>query len=96
MKTDTKTLIGAMRILAHDIQSDDGIVNSVIAEAIAEAADRLGELVKQRDMLREALLKLRTGGCFCLKGIGHPQFSDHSKDCQRATEALAKTEGWQS
>ena len=40
MKTDTLTLINAMRRLANDIQSDDGVANA----AIAEAADRLEEL----------------------------------------------------
>jgi hypothetical protein len=38
--TDTETLIKALRILANDIQSDDGIANA----AIAEAADRLEKL----------------------------------------------------
>jgi ABC-type transporter Mla subunit MlaD len=38
-RTDTATLIQAMRILARDIQSDDGVANA----AIAEAADRLEE-----------------------------------------------------
>ena len=37
MKTDTKTLIDALRILARDIDSEDGVANA----AIAEAADRL-------------------------------------------------------
>jgi len=36
-RTDTATLIQAMRILARDIQSDDGVANA----AIAEAADRM-------------------------------------------------------
>lgn len=40
MKTDTLILIKAMRRLANDIQSDDGVANA----AIAEAADRLEEL----------------------------------------------------
>jgi uncharacterized protein (UPF0212 family) len=40
MKTDTATLIKAMRILARDIESGDGVANA----AIAEAADRLEEL----------------------------------------------------
>lgn len=39
MRSDTKTLIQAMRILAVDIYSEDGIANA----AIAEAADRLEE-----------------------------------------------------
>ena len=40
MKTDTETLIAAMRILAQDIKSEDGIANAVTAEA----ADRIMEL----------------------------------------------------
>ena len=40
MRSTTATLIAAMRVLANDVQSDDGIANS----AIAEAADRLTEL----------------------------------------------------
>lgn len=36
-QTSTKTLVSALRILAQDIQSDDGVANA----AIAEAADRL-------------------------------------------------------
>ena len=39
MKSSTETLIGAMRILARDIQSGDGVANL----AILEAADRLEE-----------------------------------------------------
>ena len=42
-KTDTKTLINAMRILARDIQSDDGVANG----AISEAADQMEELQAQ-------------------------------------------------
>ena len=39
-KSSTETLIAAMRILARDIESGDGVANV----AIAEAADRLAEL----------------------------------------------------
>lgn len=37
MTTPTETLINALRILARDIQSEDGVANA----AIAEAADRI-------------------------------------------------------
>ena len=49
MKTDTLILIKAMRRLAEEIQSEDGVANA----AIAEAADRLEELhqnVLDRDL----------------------------------------------
>lgn len=39
-KTDTETLASAMRILAIEIESEDGIAKA----AISEAADRLEEL----------------------------------------------------
>lgn len=40
MRSTTATLIVAMRVLAREVQSEDGIANA----AIAEAADRLSEL----------------------------------------------------
>jgi len=54
MKTNTKTLIKALRILAEDIQSDDGVANS----CIAEAADRLEELEKANKDLRKFMVDL--------------------------------------
>ena len=42
-RTNTKTLIEAMHILANDIRSEDGVANA----AIYEAADRLEELQNQ-------------------------------------------------
>ena len=47
MKSDTKTIIGAMRILSREIYCEDGVATA----AIAEAADRLEELEAQ---LKEA------------------------------------------
>lgn len=41
-KTDDQTLVSALRILARDIESGDGVANA----AIAEAADRLEELTQ--------------------------------------------------
>jgi hypothetical protein len=40
MRSKTETIIGALRVLAQDIQSEDGVANA----AIAEAADRMDEL----------------------------------------------------
>ena len=46
-RSSTETLIAALRILARDIQSEDGLAKA----AIAEAAERLEEL---DEILREA------------------------------------------
>jgi predicted transcriptional regulator len=40
MRSSTKTIIEALRILANEIQSEDGVVNATIAEA----ANRLDEM----------------------------------------------------
>ena len=51
MKTNTETLIKALRILANDIDSEDGVANAVIAEA----AQRLEELHEVNKKLLDAL-----------------------------------------
>lgn len=43
MKTQDSTLINALRILARDIESEDGIANALLQEA----AERFAELVLQ-------------------------------------------------
>lgn len=50
MRTDTDTLISAMRILSREIHCDDGVATA----AIAEAADRMEEL-RLTDAEREAI-----------------------------------------
>ena len=47
MRTDTETLIAALRILSRDIESGDGVANA----AIAEGADRIEELNKENRIL---------------------------------------------
>lgn len=51
MRTDTTTLVKALRILSIDIESEDGVTNA----AIAEAADRLEELHEINRTLSEAI-----------------------------------------
>ena len=51
VRSKTKTLINAMRILSRDIQSQDGVPNA----AIIEAAERLDEIAK---LLKEASGKM--------------------------------------
>lgn len=51
MRSSTTTLISALRILARDIQSEDGVANA----AIAEAADRLEELSRENARLQMEL-----------------------------------------
>jgi ribulose 1,5-bisphosphate synthetase/thiazole synthase len=51
MRTNTKTLIEAMRVLSREIKSEDGVANL----AIAEAAERIAEL-ESRAIKREQQL----------------------------------------
>lgn len=48
MRTETGTLIQALKILSEDIQSPDGVVNA----AILEGAHRLEELVKELEAVK--------------------------------------------
>ncbi len=50
-RTDTLTLMRAMRILARDIQSADGVANA----AITEAANRLWEQSEEIRLLKARL-----------------------------------------
>ena len=63
MKTDTETLIAAMRILSQDIESDDGIANA----AIAEAADRMQELCSELLFQKRLAEKYVEAGKICAK-----------------------------
>ena len=49
-RAKTETIIAAMRILAEDIHSEDGVANA----AIREAADRLQELQSESDRLSQS------------------------------------------
>jgi len=61
IKSDTKTLVAAMRILAEAIQSEDRVANLAISEAadrleelegqLKEAQDYADKLVKHKDMV---------------------------------------------
>ena len=53
MKTDTKTLIAAMRILSQDIETNDGIANAAIAEASDRMEELCSELLFQKQLSRE-------------------------------------------
>ena len=54
MNTPTETLVSAMRALANDIQSEDGVANA----AIHEAAQRLEEQQDRIKRLEEALTSI--------------------------------------
>ena len=56
MNTPTETLVSAMRALANDIQSEDGVANA----AIHEAAQRLEEQQDRIKRLEEAVEAYRT------------------------------------
>ena len=59
MRTSTRSLINAMRVLDSQIQSDDGVANAVIAEAaqrLEEQQDRINKLEQQNDAMRADLL----------------------------------------
>jgi len=50
-RSTTETIIGALNVLARDIQTDDGVING----CLYEAASRLEELRQENERLREML-----------------------------------------
>lgn len=94
-KSSTETLVGAMRILARDIQSGDGVANAAITEAadrLAEQQARIAELEAQAAIGRRAVEMLRAfewsagGGGYCPSCSEHvPIISGrlgHKPDCR--------------
>ena len=45
-RSTTDTLIAAMRILARDIPSDDGVANAAIADAAGRLEEQEAEIVR--------------------------------------------------
>lgn len=58
MKTHDNTLIAALHILSHDIQSADGVANACVAEAASRMQELLDEItiLKSQLRLKEMLL----------------------------------------
>jgi hypothetical protein len=63
MRSSTETIIGALRILANEIQSEDGVANA----AIAEAADRMEELCAELLFQKRLAEKYVEAGKICAK-----------------------------
>jgi hypothetical protein len=61
MRSKTETIIGALRVLAQDIQSGDGVANT----AIAEAADRMEELCSELSFYRKLNKNFVEAGRIC-------------------------------
>ena len=58
MNTPTETLVSAMRALANDIQSEDGVANAAIHEAaqrLEEQQDRIKRLEEAGDAMADLL-----------------------------------------
>jgi len=53
--SSSSLVVSALRVLANDIECEDGIANA----CVEEAADRIEELVEERDMLRNAISGIR-------------------------------------
>jgi NTP pyrophosphatase (non-canonical NTP hydrolase) len=63
MKTDTNTIVAALKILSHDIQSSDGIANACIEEAssrLKELSEQVENLKDQRDCAMNIIKKMKT------------------------------------
>ena len=66
-KSSNKSIHDALRVLARDIQSEDGAANV----AIAEAADRISELGIENDRLHDENAALREALASAEVGLKH-------------------------
>jgi uncharacterized protein (UPF0218 family) len=83
MNTPTEKLVMALRVLATDIQSDDGVTNA----ALFEASLRLEQLSEKIMRLREGLLEQNQNiEQTCGKVLAYPWFKDDQKNFPGATE----------
>ena len=55
MRTSTRSLINALRVLDSEIQSEDGVANAVIAES-AQRLEEQRERIKRLEEAGDALL----------------------------------------
>jgi hypothetical protein len=83
VKTQTETLIKALRQLSEDIQSEDGVANACVAES-AQRLEELGAMIMQ---LRDGIAKQNiTIEQTCGKVLDYPWFKDDQKNFPGATE----------
>lgn len=57
--SEQEVLIEALKILANDVQSDDGVANAVIAQG----AQEIEKLKKQLELVTNAFIKVCRDGC---------------------------------
>jgi hypothetical protein len=93
MKSSTETLIKSLKILAEDIQSEDGVANS----AIFESATRLDELQKENNRLKDALDEVTDIGIYPESVIGgdngyekRTEYMEGWNDCQKEVINIIK------
>ena len=83
MNTPTEKLVMALRVMAAEIQSDDGVANA----ALHEAALRLEQLSEKIKRLREGFLQQNQEiEQTCGKVLGYSWFKDDQKNFPGATE----------
>jgi HTH-type transcriptional regulator/antitoxin HigA len=104
MKSSTETIIGAMRILARDIQSQDGVANAAIAEAadrLEEQQKKIGELearIKTYEMLPDLMPIDAVSYVMKSRGLKQKDIGEHMGGSTRVSEFLhgkRKLQAWQ-
>jgi hypothetical protein len=86
MRSKTETIIGALRVLAQDIQSGDGVANA----AIAEAADRMEELCAELLFQKRLAEKYVGAGKICAQIYIARNISLSEKDVVSALVGIDK------
>ncbi len=92
MITTTETLVAAMRALANDIQSEDGVANAAIAEAaqrLEEQQDRIKRLEAVTNDPHALWANWLRGSVALPAGIGDVrQYQDRIKRLEESLESI--------
>jgi hypothetical protein len=83
MTTSTEILVAAMRALANDIQSEDGVANAAIAEAAQRLEEQSAKIKRLRDGIAKQNMEIEQT---CGKALDYPWFKDDQKNFPGATE----------
>ena len=81
-----------LRSIPHDLviqfEHDRAWHNCPIGSHAQEAAATIQSLTAENEKLREALLQLKHGDCWCEVGIGNPMYTNHSAACLEVQQII--------
>lgn len=80
--SDTETIIKALRILAREIESGDGVANAAIAEAAGRLEEQQGRIKRLESIIHKAKVRFCQDGSDEAAAAGMLKILDEAKDAK--------------